>query len=85
MANSQEMKIHSCYRIPEGGIRAVPFDLLCEDIADRNHGQSLESLNERGGLSPSEMLANIERRRYYSMDEDWCYDVLQQIVEKYGK
>ena len=44
----------------------VPFEFLIshENQAQINHGQSLNRLNERGGLSPSEMLRILEDRRW---------------------
>lgn len=43
---------------------AVRMDLLDAAQADRNHGQTLQRLAERGGLVPSEAMAIIERRRW---------------------
>lgn len=50
--------------------KTVPFYLLSEQWAQHNHYQTLTRLNERGGLSPAEMLANIEHRKWISMDEN---------------
>lgn len=41
----------------------INMDVLNEEWAQRNHGQSLERLNERGGLSVEEIMAIVERRR----------------------
>ena len=38
--------------------------------AMKNHGQTLERLAERGGLSPSELLAVMEDREWHRMDQD---------------
>jgi hypothetical protein len=43
-------------------LKAFPMSLLSEEWARRNHGQSLNRLRERGGLSLVEMVANLERR-----------------------
>jgi hypothetical protein len=50
-------------RLP-GAPRSVPWSLLAphEERALRNHDQTLERLNERGGLGVSEMVAVIEDR-----------------------
>lgn len=45
---------------------AIRMDMLNEQWAQNNHGQSLDRLAERGGLAPSETLAIIERRKWHS-------------------
>jgi hypothetical protein len=42
----------------------VPFAMLNEDWAQRNHGQSLQRLAERGGLGPDEAIAIIGKRQW---------------------
>lgn len=46
--------------------KEVPWHILAphEAQAHKNHSQSLETLARRGGLSPSEMLAILEDRRF---------------------
>lgn len=46
---------------------AVQRAHLDEQQAQRNHGQSLDRLAERGGLSPSEALAVINHQRWQHM------------------
>lgn len=48
---------------------AVRMDMLDEAQAQRNHGQSLERLAERGGLGADEALAIAERRRWEKLRE----------------
>lgn len=43
---------------------AVRFEILDEEQAMRNHGQTLYRLSERGGLAPDEALAIAKRRKY---------------------
>lgn len=43
---------------------AIRMDLLDERQAQCNHGQTLDRLAERGGLSPCEALAIAERREW---------------------
>lgn len=43
---------------------AVRFELLDEEQAMRNHGQTLYRLSERGGIAPDEALAIAKRRKY---------------------
>lgn len=52
---------------PQGFPSHVPYALLSEDQAEKNHGQTLDRLNERGGLSAGEALANIYRQRLHPM------------------
>ena len=60
------MKVHSddlrnkqLFRVPI----SVPMSLLNEQMAEYNHGQSLDKLNYRGGLGVEEILANINKKR----------------------
>ena len=39
----------------------VPMAILSEEQAQRVHGQSLDQLARRGGLSPAEIMGNIQR------------------------
>lgn len=41
----------------------VSFNLMSEEMAQKNHGQSLRTLNSRGGMSVMEILANIKNDR----------------------
>lgn len=41
----------------------VPFDLLDERMAQYNHSQTLDRLNERGGLGVLEILNNIDNKK----------------------
>ncbi|MBK9021550.1 MAG: hypothetical protein IPL72_16820 [Sulfuritalea sp.] len=43
---------------------AVRFEILDENQAFQNHGQSLDLLAKRGGLAPDEALAIAKRRKY---------------------
>lgn len=56
---------------PIMGWRPIPWSVLepREDWAQRNHSQSLFTLAQRGGLSPSEAVAVIEGRRWHRMDK----------------
>lgn len=68
-------------------IREVPFGLLSEEYAQRNHSQTLGTLAYRGGLSPGEMMANIlkvELWTYFSEKRDIrrCYDDLDRHIKE---
>jgi hypothetical protein len=70
------------YRVafPSGG---VPWSLFepHREQAQKNHGQALERLAERGGLGPDEMLAIIEGRRWHAMDEADALAQLKALVQ----
>lgn len=51
-----------------GTCLAIEMSLLNETQARTNHSQSLETLADRGGLSPCEALAIMEKRRWYKFD-----------------
>lgn len=48
--------------------------------AVRNHGQTLERLNERGGMSWCEMAAILGHRKHYRMDWQDAYRSVQMIL-----
>lgn len=54
--------VHS-YREYPGAPRYIRWSALSEEQAQRNHSQSLDRLAQRGGLSPEEIVFNVERRR----------------------
>ena len=71
-------------------IKTLPWDMLSmhEAQAERNHGQTLQRLAERGGLSPQEALAvmldsgwSAVRHMKVAEAEDW----LLQMVEVFEK
>lgn len=53
------MKTFPVLNAPPGCAKTVPFEALSELRALVNHGQSLQRLAERGGLSPKEIWLNI--------------------------
>lgn len=42
---------------------SIPFAMLNERMAQWNHSQTLDRLNERGGLCVLEMLNNIDNKK----------------------
>lgn len=69
--------------------RSVPWSSVApyEEQAKRNHGgQSLERLAERGGLSPCELMAVVERRSWRSVDrrvaEKWLIEFVRAGEER---
>lgn len=64
----------------------IPMTLLNEEWAERNHGQSLDKLNSRGGLSISEMLAIAKRQRCgYGKDTQEMVDELNELISYHKK
>lgn len=57
-----------------------PFSLFSEEWAQRNHGQSLSRLAERGGLGWCEAAAIIERREWRRMDAAEAEAVVRSIL-----
>ncbi|MBO0947315.1 hypothetical protein [Fibrella forsythiae] len=60
----------------------VPMRLLNEEWAQRNHGQSLQRLNERGGLSVCEILANMSKRRWHPVADNIAVAELNTLLKK---
>lgn len=67
-----------------GGVllKAIPWALISshEDQARRNHGQTLDDLARRGGLSPSEALAIIQNLSWPHFDEPLAECFLMRLV-----
>lgn len=63
---------------------AIPWAVIapCEKQADRNHGQTLERLAERGGLCPSEAVAVLDSRKWCPMDLEVSLRRLEEIVKE---
>lgn len=45
----------------------IRWDALSDGWAYQNHSQTLERLAQRGGLDPTELVANLERREWKNM------------------
>lgn len=65
--------------------RSIPWALIepQDAQAHSNHGQSLERLAERGGLSPSEAVAVIEGRKWRAMENVEAVAELRRHVTAY--
>lgn len=66
-----------------GGAIFIRMNLLNEDWADRNHGQSLDKLAERGGLSMAEAAAIIQKRKF--SPSETLIESLQIIARASGR
>lgn len=67
------------FRVHDGHCpKFIRWDVLDEGWAQKIHGQTLTRLAERGGLSPCEALANIERREWHRMN---YYEACKQLKQ----
>lgn len=48
--------------------KQIPFAMLSERQAQYNHSQTLQKLNERGGMIPMEIVANIEHLSFPNLN-----------------
>lgn len=76
-------------RIVLTGPRSVPWAVVSvfEDRAKLNHGQTLERLAERGGLSPRELACLLTdqslKERNQWLDEQDALDFIAAILEQH--
>jgi len=69
-----------------GALKEFPNEFMREDMAHRNHGQSLSKLDSRGGMGADEIFANLFglkngwTKGNFSSKEAGCIDVLEKIV-----
>jgi hypothetical protein len=58
-------------KYPEGCPSSIPWAVIAphEEQARRNHGQTLQRLAERGGLSPAEAVAVLTDQPWRSMPD----------------
>ena len=61
--------------------RTVPFSMMSEDQAQSNHMQSLQRLAERGGLSPCEAIAIIDKRGWMAMPTEAALTILARRLD----
>ena len=64
---------------------AIRAELLDADQAMTNHGQTLERLAERGGLSLSEAAAIVDRRRWRELTADDAMAALKRAAERHHR
>lgn len=50
--------------------KQIPFAMLSERMAESVHSQTLTRLNERGGMSPAEIIGNIEKINLFKYPHD---------------
>ena len=65
-------------------LKEFPDELLNEDWAQKIHGQTLKHLNERGGLSPLEMLVNVRKlsfKAFNEMNDEMAINILNTYLK----
>ncbi|MCK5581903.1 MAG: hypothetical protein KAJ18_11595 [Candidatus Omnitrophica bacterium] len=60
---------------------SIPFMMLNEEWANRNHGQTLKQLAGRGGLSPCEAIAVMDKRKWMPMPDKAALDILVRRLD----
>lgn len=66
---------------PEGFPKFVKWDALNEEWAQKMHGQDLEKLASRGGLSVEEIVMNIEHRPFHERGPNGVKPLSKSIRE----
>lgn len=58
----------------------VPWSALNEGWAYQNHTQTLKRLAERGGLDPTEIVANVEKRQWRNMPLEDAVAIIKKLA-----
>lgn len=62
----------------------ITFDMMSEEMAQKNHGQTLSGLNSRGGMSVMEILANLKNNRIViGIETQKDVDELNDLIKKH--
>lgn len=88
MEDKEYMPVHPCDIKQPNCPEKVPISLLNESRAISNHGQSLQRLRERGGLSVKEMLCIIHDKRwsyYENLKMPFAIAALNKILDEQTK
>lgn len=72
--------------------KSIPMEMLDEETAKRNHTQDLQTLSNRGGLSPQEALAIMDKSSFYRGERNYrsigmreAVDELKRRLEEHNK
>lgn len=65
--------------------RTVPFSMLNEEQAQKNHSQTLKRLAERGGLAPSEAIAIIKGGGWKPVSDKIGLEILNHMLNGQAK
>ena len=61
----------------------VPMEMLSEFMAQKNHSQTLDGLNSRGGLGVNEILANLKSEAIGGKETQKDVDELNRLIKKH--
>lgn len=78
------MKTFPVLNAPPGCAKTVPFEALSELRALVNHGQSLQRLAERGGLTAKEIWLNVnnigfDSSAWRSIEKQFAIDLVNKL------
>jgi len=85
----RQFTVHQ-YNRPEDCPESIPWEMIApyEKQAINNHGQTLEGLNERGGLDACEIYAvmhGISFGQSKRLNETRCVEWLKSRIQEYGR
>lgn len=66
---------------------SIPNELLNEDWAQKIHSQTLQRLNERGGMGVNEIMINIKRlsyQDYNTLDTQKSIDEINALIKSHN-
>jgi hypothetical protein len=63
------------------GLLPFPTELMNEDWAKNIHGQDLATLDRRGGMSPQEIVGNIQRLSFRQISGMKIEDAVAKMTE----
>lgn len=73
--------LYSYGKLPDGCPKYIKLSSLSEDVAQRNHDQTLGRLAARGGLSPREMIAVIAGKHWSKVMEIPDKEVVETLKQ----
>lgn len=80
LCNSDELKVY-----PELATTLFPFEMLDEKWAYNIHGQTLDRLNQRGGLGVEEIIMNVKKLdNIRGLNKHLCVNAVKQLIDHYN-
>ena len=73
------------FPIMDDVIKSLPWSMIepCAEQVSINHYQTLQRISERGGLSPGEAVAVLERRRWRDIPKQEAREQLLAMIQEY--
>lgn len=70
---------------PELETLGFPFEMLDERWAMKVHGQTLDKLNSRGGMSVIEIIMNVKNLHdTIGLNKHLCVNAVKQLIDHYN-